>query len=319
LADLHRYKEATEILRSCLEGFKKLNDQRGQMLVLQELGNVEIYSNPEKAIEYNKQAMRIAESLSDDLLMANSLHGIGVAYFELKQFTKAEKSFQKSLELTSKVGDVKGLIATYVELAGLMVQMKKLKKASRLIHKARELCEETNYFGALPKIELTEGGLLEAKGKMDEAKQKYLLASDLFKDAGDKVNAKYATKQATMIDNRPLAEWIFNVMNGRYKAELGSDGLTDSERRLNPFVGKKVRVVVNQGKWPGITDAGMRLVFEGTLCKEKVVERIPKWDKLMGHGKFNWWVQGKPVEGAEGDYANWMIAPIFVESITQIR
>ena len=217
LADLHRFNEAKELLLTCLNGFERLNDQSGQMIVLQELGNIAVYSHPKKAIDYNQKAMEIAQSINDDLLMANALHGIGVAYVELKQFHEAEKNFQKSLDLTKKVGDTKGLVATYSELAGLMVQMKRLQEAARFIIKAKELCNKTNYLVAIPLIQLREGEILEAKGKTDEARKKYLLANTLFKNTGDKIDAEYSINKASQIDAKPLAEWMYNVVNGRYK------------------------------------------------------------------------------------------------------
>lgn len=182
------------------------------------------------------------------------------------------------------------------------------------------MCEQIKFQGAIPRIHLTEGELLEAEGKDAEAKEKYISAGTLFKNAGDKINAEYSIKQASNIDDRPLGEWIYNVMNGRYRAEMGPDGLTDSERRLDPFVGRKVRVVVNQGKWPGTaTKEVMRITYEGIFCKSKYRKRLSELDKLMGHGKYDWWVEGKPVEGVNDSICgNWMIAPIFVESIVEL-
>jgi hypothetical protein len=38
----------------------------------------------------------------------------------------------------------------------------------------------------------------------------------------------------------------------------------------------------------------------------------------MGHGKYNWWLEGKPVNMAESHFGNWIMQPFFVESIKEI-
>ena len=177
-------------------------------------------------------------------------------------------------------------MSTYTELAGLMVQMKKLDDASSFIQKAKSLCQKMRFDGAIPRINLREAELLEAQGKAEEAKEKFLLANTSFRTLDENVNAEYATTQATNIENRPLTEWIWKVMNGQYNAEIGLDGLTDAERLLNPFVGKKVRVVVNQGKWPGTTTTEvMRIVYEGIFYKSDYKKRLNKLVQAYGAWK----------------------------------
>jgi hypothetical protein len=39
----------------------------------------------------------------------------------------------------------------------------------------------------------------------------------------------------------------------------------------------------------------------------------------MGHGKYGWWIDEKPVEEIGAHSGNWLIHPIFVESITEVK
>jgi tetratricopeptide (TPR) repeat protein len=322
LADLCKFKEAKQLLDYCLIGFRKVGDKAGEMLVLQELGNVETYFDPKKAIAYNQQCIEIAKTRFDDLIIANALHSMGAAYWDLELFTEAEKSYLESERITKEIGDTKGLLSTYLELAGLMIHMKRLDEASKYIQTSKQLCEKDNA-GAIARIILREAQLLEAEGKLEQAKDKYVMANESFNQLDERVQANFASAHASNIEDRPLNEWIINLGKGLYKSEIGQDGFTDYERRLSPFVGKKVRIVYNQGKWPGISSedrSEMRMVFEGIFCRSDYKVRLDKMSKLMGHGKYDWWIEGKPIEGiTDGKFGNWNIAPIFVETIVEIE
>ena len=96
LGELYQLKEARKILLNCLAGFRKLGDKVGEMMVLQELGNVETYFDPNRAIEYNQKCIEIAKARHDDLVIANALHGMGAAYWDLKLLDEAEKNYLKA-------------------------------------------------------------------------------------------------------------------------------------------------------------------------------------------------------------------------------
>lgn len=318
LRDLWKIKEARKKLRICLRGYERLGDSQGIMLSLLAMGNLECLSNPKKATELYQRALNIAEKYKNYGVIATALHGMGIISFDTNDFPKAESYFKKSISITRKTGDTIGLTSTYNELARVMIATGRLKQASKIIKKTRKICKDLGHLEGLGHINLLMGDILEIRRKWDNAKRRFLNAHRLFTELGDSRHAEYAQLRYANVGSWYANEWIRNIYKGEYQAKIGSDGFTDAERRLNPFVEKKVRVTVNQGRWKNLPISGFQLVYEGILHKEKRVGRLTKLDLLMGHGRFDWWIEGNVVKGAEPFTGNFLIAPFFVESIEKI-
>lgn len=317
-ANPNQFKKTKRLLNECLLGFEEMGEEKGIMYVLGELGNMECSVNPKRALKYFKKCLEISKRRNDLLSEATALHGMGIAYFELKNYIQSEKCLNLCLSVTKRSNDTKGLIATYTELASAMIKNGKLVPASKMIQEAEIICKNSGYKKS-GQIELVKGELLKVEGKPKEAKRAFLNASKLFSRYENKESAAYAKQRALELDLNPLDAWILNVTNGLYETKIGSDGLTDNERKLEPFLGKTVRIVVNQGKWLGTHDSGMRIVYIGTLHKQKHSGRLEKMDRLMGHGKYDWWIEGRPEGDIEEKFGNWLIAPIFVEWIGEVK
>ena len=319
LTDLGKIKEARKKLRICLRGFEKLGDSHGIMLSLLAMGNLECMSNPRKATEFYQKTLKIARRQKSYGVIANALHGMGVVSFDMNEFSKAESYFKRCINITRKTGDTIGLASTYNEIARVMIATGRLEQASKIIQNTKKICKDLGHLEGLGHVDLLMGDILEIKGKWDDAKRRFLNAYRLFTELGDSRHAEYAQLRYANVGSWYVNEWIRNLYTGKYQAKIGSDGLTDAERHLDPFVGKKVRVTVNQGRWKNLPIPGTKLVYEGTLHKGKRIGRMLKHDLLMGHGRFDWWIEGKVVKGAEPFTGNFLIAPFFVESIEKIN
>jgi len=319
LIDIGQIEKARKKLTTCLKGFEKLNVSHGIMATLLSMGNLECMFNPKKAIEFYQRSLEIAKKSKNYVAVATALHGMGIASFELNDVSQAVKLFKKCVRISQKMGDMVGLATTYVELARVMIPDGRFREASKIIKKVQMICEDLGNIAGLAHVELLIGEMLDAKGKNDEAKRRFLYANKLFTELGDSKKADYALLRANNVGFWYASEWARKVWLGEYEAKIGFDGLTDAERRLNPFVGKNVRITVNQGKWKGIPTLGMKLVYEGILHKEQYTKRIMKFDRLMGHGRFNWWIEGKVVKGVKPSSGNFLIIPFFVKSIKEIK
>jgi tetratricopeptide (TPR) repeat protein len=298
LTDLGQLENARKELNECLRGFEKIGNSLGVMVTSLSIGNIECLLNPQRAIELLQKSIEIAKKQKEYFTIANALHALGIANFELGKHSEAEHYFKKCITLTRKIGDTLGLMTTYEELAKVMIAMRRFEKASKLIEDARTICDELKHLEGLAYIEFLTGELLEAKEKFNEAEPRFLHASQLFDKLGNKKKAEYALRQ--------------------YNAMRFSSFIAVKERKLNSFVGKKVRVVLNSNIWEE-TPSSEKIVYEGILYKEKRLERIAELDRLMGLSKFRWWIEGKAVSGIRPCTGNFLVVPFSVENIEEIK
>ena len=312
LLDLREKEKARKLLIRCLAEFTKLGNEQGIMFVLGDMGNLEGMSNPKKSLEYLEKCLEIARNRQDLLVIANTLHGMGIANCELRKYNQAEKNFNECIKITKKIGDTKGLMLTYTELARVMLKKGQLKKASLLIRKAQAICKDSKHLAGDAIIELVKGEILEAKGQLDEARQRFLNASNYFNQLGIEDSAKYASYRADQILPSRVKQQI-----QKFK-KIGEDGFTEAERRINPFVGKKVRVVINEAIWINKSTQKTRIIYEGILHKENYSERLTETDRLLGIGKYDWWIEGNILGESKAFIGNYLIQPYLVESISEI-
>ncbi len=303
LLDLREKEKARKLLIKCLAEFKKLGDEKGIMYVLGEMGNLEGMSNGEKALEYFGKCLEIARKRQDLSSIANSLHGVGVANLELGKHNQALKDFNECIEITEKLGDIKGLMQTYLELARLLILKQEFKKAKSLIEKARAIAKDSEHLEGNAWTELVTGEFFNAKGQLYEARQWFLDAGNRFNQLGIGDSAKYALNRANEILPLHVEEQI------RKFTQIGTDGLTECERRINPFVGKTVRVVTNEGIWVNKSLTQMHRTYLGVVRKKKYLGKITQIDRLLGIGENEWWIEGCVIDECELPISNYLILP----------
>ena len=81
------------------------------------LGRVEIRrGNPQPSLEHLDRALSLAIQLDKDETRGNVLQAIGIAYMRLNRPGEALKRYQESLEIKQRLGNKRGMAASYVQI-----------------------------------------------------------------------------------------------------------------------------------------------------------------------------------------------------------
>jgi len=70
-----------------------------------------------KSLEYDLNALRIAEELKTDLLLGSAYNSVGIDYYRINDYVNAEKFFLLSIKYYLKSGDKRDLADSYYKLA----------------------------------------------------------------------------------------------------------------------------------------------------------------------------------------------------------
>ena len=81
------------------------------------MGRVEIRrGNPQASLEYLDRAGSLATQLQNEAARASILQASGIAYMRLNRPDEALKRYQESLAIKQKLGDKRGMAASYVQM-----------------------------------------------------------------------------------------------------------------------------------------------------------------------------------------------------------
>jgi predicted ATPase len=138
-----RHDAARAALTEALASFRALGDERGEARVLNHLGGVEfVAAMPERALEWDEQALEIAERLGEPELLARTLHDLGENLRDTGSFERAAEVYARSIEIR-RANDLSDLnVATLHSLADLELDMGDLAAAERHYREALALADE---------------------------------------------------------------------------------------------------------------------------------------------------------------------------------
>lgn len=107
-AALGRHGEAETDLLDAYRRFQQLRDRQGQWRCLYHLGRLaEFAKQPEQSATYLQKALVLAEQLGAQRMIANSLNGLGILYYNDNP-AEAARLFERSLILFAQTGDTLG-------------------------------------------------------------------------------------------------------------------------------------------------------------------------------------------------------------------
>jgi eukaryotic-like serine/threonine-protein kinase len=110
------------------------------------LGRVEIFrNNPQAALEHLTQAQGLAVQLEGrDQTRANVLQALGIAHFRLNRATEALRLYEESLAIKRKIGDRRGMAASFVQIAEVKKTLGEPRVAEQNYREAEKLRREIN-------------------------------------------------------------------------------------------------------------------------------------------------------------------------------
>jgi tetratricopeptide (TPR) repeat protein len=83
----------------------------------------------DEALKQYQKALEISEKIGDIKGVSYSLHQIGMIYQDKGDYDEALKQYQKSMEIKEKIGDIPGLAISMGQMGNLYLQKKEFANA----------------------------------------------------------------------------------------------------------------------------------------------------------------------------------------------
>lgn len=119
-----------------LELFKNKHNKLGEAKVLNNIGNLYLGADYDKALEYFTSSLKIAEQLNEPDLMANIFLNIGNIFVRKKKYSQALGFYGKGEKLYQKTGNKIGLTHCLQNKGKIYYELNQLKLAKQVLIKA---------------------------------------------------------------------------------------------------------------------------------------------------------------------------------------
>src|SRR5690606_10695848 len=149
--------------------FKETNNIEGEAKVLNHIGNVYNQYDNIKALEYYHKTLEIAENKKIKDLIAGCYLNIGTIYFRNNDFKKSLEYSLKSKEKFLELNNSMGVIQATQSIGVNYYSLKEYLKAEQNLLNARDLANKENLILLISSIDLTLASLNLEKKKFNEA------------------------------------------------------------------------------------------------------------------------------------------------------
>lgn len=153
------------------------------------MGRVEIMSgNPQASLEYLNRGLALAIQLENDEEKAALLQATGVAYSNLGKQDEALRQYRQSLEIKQRLGDKRGMAASYNKMAQIQDVMGKSEEALGGYQKALQLRREIGDKEGVGDSLIDVGAFYHDRAKYDQALQYSKEALQIARELGNDSN-----------------------------------------------------------------------------------------------------------------------------------
>ncbi|ALG11841.1 ATP-binding protein [Kibdelosporangium phytohabitans] len=137
-------------------------------------------------ISVHKIALQAARKLADPYAEAWTLNSLGIAYYDLRWFTKAAEYFQRALQIRREIGDRYGEASTLDNLGNTLRKLRHFDESIECYQRALELFREiSDRYGegsALRNL----GGAYRGLRRLDDAVEYYRQALQIWRELGER-------------------------------------------------------------------------------------------------------------------------------------
>jgi len=152
-----------------LDNFKKINDLRSQAKVYNNIGNLYLDNNNDKALEYLKNALSITRKIADPSVTASLYMNIGNVYYRKKSFNQALSWYERSNVIFLQIKDSTNLVQCLQNRGVMYYNVHDYDTAEKLLLAANKAGKERDLNKIVASTNLTLAALYIAKGNFDEA------------------------------------------------------------------------------------------------------------------------------------------------------
>ncbi|MCK4653709.1 MAG: tetratricopeptide repeat-containing sensor histidine kinase [Candidatus Cloacimonetes bacterium] len=173
-----------DILKSRLKRIKEntVENKIEKAKILIKLSEFHHYIDPDKSIEYGKQALKLSRETGDLKKQALALDNIGYGYFFTGNFTTAKKYFNNSMEIDKKIDDKTGLSYSLNGLNLVHRELGEIDKAFEYCNRSLEAASEVDYKMGVYIAYNSLAGLYRSICQYDKAIEYYQLSLETGKD-----------------------------------------------------------------------------------------------------------------------------------------
>lgn len=133
LTSEHRFSESIVYYIEALEGYKKVNSKRGEVVVL---GNIAVTHmlghNFQQALDYALEAKAVALETNFDPLIAFAYATVSAAHQALHQYEEALQAIQQAITIFSKLGYISKLQNAYSTLGEILLSLDRGEEAKQI-------------------------------------------------------------------------------------------------------------------------------------------------------------------------------------------
>lgn len=154
---------------NALSYFKRANNLLGQAKVYNNIGNLYLELDYDESLIYLLKGLNMAQKLGNDKLMASAYLNIGNVYQRKKNFSKSLDYYTKSRDLFVKLKDPVYPIVILENIGVIYYKLKQYDKAEQLLLEANKEAKNKDLNTPLGKIDLTLSSLYLENQKYDQA------------------------------------------------------------------------------------------------------------------------------------------------------
>ncbi|WP_343747514.1 tetratricopeptide repeat protein [Fluviicola sp.] len=126
-------------------------------------------NNAEKAIRFGEQALKLAKTLRDDRMLANTYNDFSMPFHTRGDFQKSVELNQAALNIRLKLRDTMGIISSQAKLGSAYNELTQYKKAQQAYNEAIRLARIKKDEGLLLHLYQNSANVLEISGYVQQA------------------------------------------------------------------------------------------------------------------------------------------------------
>ncbi|KIO20711.1 hypothetical protein M407DRAFT_29652 [Tulasnella calospora MUT 4182] len=205
--------------------------------LLYALGRMEIRKNAyNKAQEYFKQSLSVAESVGDEWRKAKAEKAIGDMHGMRNEYSKAEESYIKAREICSQIGDQKGFAESVSGLGDVYQIRNEYSKAEESYIRARNIDSQIGDRPGFAQSVRSLGDVYRMRNEYSKAEESFIQARDIYSQIGDQLGFAQSVHSLGevyyMRDEYSKAEELFIQARDIYSQLGDQKGLAQSVRSL---------------------------------------------------------------------------------------
>lgn len=168
---LNQRDTALNYYLKALNLFKKTKNDLGESKVSNNIGNLWIDIDYDKALNYYKNTLKIALKYNIKDLIAGSYLNIGNTFFRKKNYNVALNNYEKSYQIFNQIDNPIGITQSLQNRGVIYYSLNQFNEAEKILLEANKKAKEFELNGSVASINLTLTSIYIAKGAFAKAEE----------------------------------------------------------------------------------------------------------------------------------------------------